>query len=133
MSSEDPLERALRTLTPDARAALRRAVERALGHAVEPTSAASIVNTDAETASVPLDAERQRALVARASTEGAGAPVVRLDDGEAFALLISPEHFWTLADRVDELEVALRTLATAVARGFDSPERLEWLLARLGT
>jgi hypothetical protein len=131
--ADDPLVRALRTLPPSGRSALRRAVLAALGRPIDPDEPATdAINTEAEPVAVADAGERLCDLVARAAREGAGAPLVRLDQADgSFALLASSEHLWSLADRVDELEVALRILAVAAA-GELGEERLESLLVELG-
>ncbi len=121
-ADDTPLHRALRALTPDARAALRRALAAAQDRPYAQALAAELVNTEVEETGLPLDP----ALVRRAAAERARAPMVRVAEGEDYALLVSPEHVWTLADRVDELEVALQVLATALAH--TDPERLRELL-----
>ncbi|MEJ7783370.1 MAG: hypothetical protein WKF96_01115 [Solirubrobacteraceae bacterium] len=131
--ADDPLLRALRTLPPIGRSALRRALLTGLGRSVESDSlAADTINTEAEPVPVADASRRLSDLVARAAHEGARAPLVRLDQADgSSALLASSEHLWSLVDRVDELEVSLRILAVASIRELGA-ERLEALLAELG-
>jgi hypothetical protein len=133
MSGSKRFEQAIAALTPEARTALVRALRGGLGdsprEAVE--LAADLINTDVELVSVPLDEREQRRLVARASELSTRAPVARIEDGGAFALLVSAEHLWALADRVDELEVALGVLATACVLHLGGRAALEALLAEL--
>ncbi len=126
------LREAVGRLTEHSRAALRRSLDAALGTAVAgEVLAADLVNTRAE----PLDVEAAPAalpeLIRRAWDEGAGAPMVRLEDGERYALLVSSEHLWRLADQVDEVELAVQVLSSALVGGLGSPAVAEALRAQL--
>lgn len=131
--ADDPLLRALRTLPPSGRAALRRALLAALDRPA-PADGADPGTANRETEPVPVAdaAGRLPELVARVADGGAQAPLVRLDRGDgSFALLVSSERLWSLDDRADELEVALRTLAVASVREL-GVERMDALLGELG-
>ncbi len=130
---EDPLLRAIGQLTPDARRSLQRALKRALGvRDAEPeVVAADLVNTDVELLDLGAGASDLGWHVARAARDAERAPLVRIDDGDGYALLVSPQHLWRLVDRVDEHEVAIGVLAIACARGLGESVQLERLLAGL--
>jgi uncharacterized protein with PhoU and TrkA domain len=131
--TEDPLERAVLALTPDARAALRRGLLAALGRPDGATEvlAADLVNTEAEVLDVSSAAADLATLVARAAQAAQRAPVVRVDGDDGYALLTSPQHLWRLVDRVNELEVAIHVLATFCVRDLAQAAPMEQLLELL--
>src|SRR5690349_20583161 len=93
----DPFERAFERLTPDARAALTRALAHALDEpgGEDEVLATDLVNTDAEAVTAEDAAASLGDLVARMSA-GTRTPMVRIDGDGAAALLVSPDHLWTL-------------------------------------
>lgn len=106
---------------------------RALG-AAQPSPdvlAVDLVNTAFEVFDLTSETGRLAEHVARASLDAERAPLVRISNGDDYALLTSPQHLWRLVDRVDELELAIGVLAGACVRGLTDPRRMERLLQQL--
>lgn len=103
---------ALRNIAPGVLRALRLSLERALAApgTVGETLASELVNTESELAPELPESAALQDLVTRAANLGAAAPIVRLGDEDAFALLVSSAHIFDLVDRLDELEAALSAL-----------------------
>lgn len=128
----DSLRRRVAALTPRARKAFEQAVLQAFDvPAADDRTGAELVNTDVEDIEAPTG-DQVEALVRRASHDGSGAPMVKIGQGEQFALLVSPRHVWDLVDRVDDLQASLAALATVLAIGRREPNRLAAVLSEIG-
>lgn len=129
----DPFDHAVAKLTPAARSALRRSLLLALGlpRRRPPPLAVDLVNTEVEMLDLTLEPGRLGDHIARASRDGERAPPVLVGHAEDYALLTSAQHLWRLVDRVDELELAIRVLASACVRGLAQAPPMERLLEQL--
>jgi hypothetical protein len=128
----DPCDRAIDRLTPDARAALGRSLLRALGRRPPPEAHADDrLNTTIEVLAATATARELTAAVTRAASQQERSPLVRLGEEDGYVLLASPRHLWRLAERIDELELALAVLASAWVRGMAGTRAMEELLRKL--
>ncbi len=112
-----------------ARVALCQILAAALGERaqIDDVLGAELVNTETEALTTTDAARDLKQLIGRAAERGEEAPMVRIGVLPEVALLVSPDHIWTLANRVDELEIALRALAVAAVDVLAERSRLEAL------